>query len=363
MSDGSTNPLEGFSLDAFSAFDSAPSFEERDDDFGKIDNSDDDSNNDDSNDDNLNNPPSGPNVIRDEEDEAEIDDTDTDEDFNFIEALAQEGIIELDENESIEGKDLEWFSEKAKQKLQKDLNEAIDDYKSTLPDEIKELLDNYESGVPIGKLLQAEKSVFEISKINIDDLEDNEKLQKQVITNYLKSQGESDDDIKDTLNDYEDAGLLKKQALRVHPKMVAAEVEKKNSLIQQEKARAINEKENYNKWLVDIKKTIDDKKEIIPGIELTDKQRKDLYAGITKVDKDGLNEIAKFRKQNPDFDLQVAYIATVLKGDFSKFESSATTKAVKQIKAQADNLNSTSGKATSKLRGVDLSIMKKAIKF
>lgn len=362
MEDGSKNPLEGFSLDAFSAFDSAPSFEERDDDFGKTNSIDDDLDNDDSNDDNLNNPPSGPNVIRDEEDDS-TNDADEDEDFNFIEALAQEGIIELDENESIEGKDLEWFSEKAKQKLQKDLNEAIDDYKSTLPDEIKELLDNYESGVPIGKLLQAEKSVFEISKIDIYDLEDNEKLQKQVITNYLKSQGESEDDIKDTLNDYEDAGLLKKQALRVHPKMVAAEVEKKNSLIQQEKAKAINEKENYTKWLTDIKKTIDDKKEIIPGIELTDKQRKDLYTGITKIDKDGLNEIAKFRKQNPDFDLQVAYIATVLKGDFSKFEAVATTKAVKQIKAQADNLNSSSGKATSKLRGVDLSIMKKAIKF
>jgi hypothetical protein len=359
--EGRNNPLEGFDLDSFDGSQFAnPFIEERDDDdFVEDPKPADPAATDEPE------PEPEPNKgiqFREEDEDADSDEPEED-DFNFIEALAQEGIIDLsDEDKDVE-KDLEWFSNKAKEKLQKDVDSAIAEYKDTLPETIKDLLNNYEEGVSLDKLLTIEKSIFEVSKINIDDLEENETLQKKVITNFLKSQGESDEDIRETLNDYEDAGLLKKQALRVHPKLVQAETAKKEQLVQAEKQKAVEQKEQYNKWLVDIKSTIDAKKEIIPGIELTDKQKKDLYAGITKVDKNGENEIVKFRKQNPDFDLQVAYIATVLKGDFSKFETIATTKATRTLKEKADALSTGGGKSASKLKGVDLEIMKKAINF
>jgi hypothetical protein len=351
------NPLAGFDLDSFGGSDfSSPHIgfkEEEDDIVIQPDNTTDD-NIDDDTDDSFNKP--SIHQIKEEDSDVETDD----EDFNIWEAFAQEGIIELTEEDDIKEANIEWFAEKAKQKLQKDLDEAISEYKDTLPEPIKELLDNYEEGVDLGKLLNIEKNLFDVNKISIDALEDDEDLQKKIITNYLREQGESDEDIRDTINDFEDAGLLKRQALKLHPKLVQAEQKKKDALIQQEKQQAQAQKENYTKWLGELKTTIDSKKEIIPGLELTDKQRKDLYAGITKLDKNGENEVIKFRKQNPDFDLQVAYIATVLKGDFSKLETVASTKAVRSLKEKADALSSAK-EGKSKLKNVDLSIMKRAL--
>lgn len=284
------------------------------------------------------------------------------DDINLFQVFAEEGIISLGEEESVpEDADLEWFATKAKEKVQADVDSAIAEYKESLPDEVRYLLDNYDSGVSIQDLLQADKKVMEVASISEEKLEESEGLQKDLLAKYLRLSGETEEDIRDTIIDYEDSGLLEKMSKKAHSKLIQYEAAQKQNLVQREKQRAIEQKQQYQSWLSSMKDTIDSKEEIFPGIKLTDKQRKDLYRGITQVDKSGKNAVMKYRESNPDFDLQVAYLATVLKGDFSVFENVATTKATRKVKEQADGLSSTATKSGRTLKGVDLSIMKNAL--
>lgn len=284
------------------------------------------------------------------------------EEVNFFSAFAEEGIIALEEEEEIpEDADLGWFAEKAKAKLQADVDSAIEDYKEGLPEEVRYLLDNYESGVSIQDLLKADKQVMDIQAITDEQLADSESLQKDLLAKYLTIAGESPEDIKETLLDYEDSGLLGKMSKKAHSKLVQYEAAQRKQMMEQKKQAEIDRQNEYKDWLSNLKTTIDSKEEILPGVKLTDKQKKELYKGITQVDKSGKNQVMKYREKNPDFDLQVAYLATVLKGDFSILENIATTKATQKVKEQANGLNSTASKSGRKLKGVDLSIMKKAL--
>lgn len=292
----------------------------------------------------------------------EIEEEEIEEELNFFTAFAEEGIIELEEGEAVpEEADLAWFAEKAKSKLQKDLDAAIEDYKSTMPEEVKYLLDNHDSGVSIKDLLNAEKTIFDVASITEDALSSSEITQKKVISEYLKLSGEDAESIAETILDYEDSGLLEKMAKRSHTKLLDHTTKTQQALIQNKKQEEVNKRAAYQDWLGELKETINKKEEIFPGIPLTEKQRADLYKGITQVDNKGQNAVMKYRESNPDFDLQVAYLATVLKGDLSLIETIAKTKATQKLKEEASSTSST--RKTNSLKGVDLNIIKKALKF
>jgi len=290
---------------------------------------------------------------------------DTDDDPNaFFKAFADQGIIALDEDElsAEEDRDIAWLLEKASAKSKQEIETGIEDYKESLPAEIKSLLDNYDDGVPLGALLQAEKEAYNYDSITDDSLDGNEDLQKKLIAENLFRQGESEEDIKDMLVDYEDSGLLEKQAARALTKIRKHETFKKEQLVKAEKEKAIQDREQYNEWLGTLKEDINKRDEIIPGLELNEKQKKELYNGITKLDKNGENAIVRYRRENPDFDLQVAYLATIMKGDFSSLVAAAETKATRNLKEKASsNSGSGSSKRANNLKGMNLSIARKAL--
>ena len=297
-----------------------------------------------------------------EEDEDIVDDEPAGAN-DFFTALADNGIIALGDDEEIPEDSGEWFVEKAKEKLQSDLDQAIEEYKDGMPEEIKELLNNYEAGMSIADLARSERKIREISSITDEDIADSESIQKDIVRKHLTLLGESEDTIKETLIDYEDSGLLGKMAKRAHGKLVKYEKDQKAYMVQQAKEAEAQRAVQYKEQLATLKNTIDTKDEIIPGVKLNDKQRKELYKGITQFDKSGKNAIARFRDENPDFDLQVAYLATVLKGDFSVLENIATTKATRGLKEKADGLKSTAQKGGKSLKNVDINVMKKALNF
>ena len=297
----------------------------------------------------------------DDEGETTEDDEEGDEP-SILSTFTDMGLIDLsdEEKESDEERDLQWFADKALEKVSKGVEEGVEDYKDSLPDAIKTLLDNYEEGVPLGALLQGERDVYDIASVSNEKLEGSEGLQKRMISELLSLQGESAEDIDDRITDYEDSGLLEKYAKRSHAKLINFKAHQKDETIRREKAVAVENKEKYNTWLTDLRTDIDGREEIIPGVTLNDKQKKELYNGITKQDRNGKNAVAKYREANPDFDLQVAYLATVMKGDFSAFEAAANTRATKKLKGQASSGSGSSiSKKRSNLKGVDLNIMKK----
>jgi hypothetical protein len=301
-------------------------------------------------------------VVGDEQDENTADD--------MWKSFASAGVIELSDDE-LEDKettrDLEWFASKAQEKINSGVEEAVETYKESLPEEVKYLLDNYDAGVSITDLIKADTAIMEYSTIDTEKLEDNTSLQKKLLSDHFALQGETPEDIVELVEDAEAAGLLEKQSKRALSKLTKHQKIQKDNLVKRQKEAEVENRNKYNTMLKTLKTSIDDKEEIIPGIELNDKQRKELFNGITKFDKEGKNEVMRVREANPDFDLVVAYLATSLnkggKIDWDKLTTVATTKATKGLKDQAlKGDKRASGKRGGSLKGLDVNIMRNALK-
>lgn len=287
-------------------------------------------------------------------------------DVDLWKNFAELGIIDLNE-EDPEEKDLQWFADKAKEKLDTNVKSAIEDYKEDLPEEIKYLLDNYEQGVNVFDLLKADKKVLEYHNLKDEEIEESESLQKKLLADYYFYQGESEEDIRDLIEDIEVAGLLEKQSKRAVKKLSQIQQRERENVIQQQKQAEQERRKQYDSAMTTLKNDIFSKEEIIPGINLSDKQKKDIYNGITKFDRQGKNAVMRFRESNPEFDLVVAYLATVMGKDnkinWDMLTTAAETRATKNLKEKAKNADISSSSVKRKtLKGLDISIMKNAMK-
>lgn len=92
------------------------------------------------------------------------------------------------------------------------------------------------------------------SSIEIND--DNESQAKDVIRAFFKEQGFTDDEIKDTITDYEDTGILTKQAKKVLPKLQSIHENKKRQLIEQKEVEKKKQIEEAKQYWSDVQNTI-----------------------------------------------------------------------------------------------------------
>ena len=126
------------------------------------------------------------------------------------------------------------------------------------------------------------------------------------------------------------------------------QVQEKENLIKTQKEEQKQRVQAHEQWLVELKDHIGKKEEILPGFKLSPKDKDNLYKGITKLDRQGKNEIMRLREKDPEFDLKIAYLATVLKWDFSAFERQSTTKSTRKL---ADAIKSTKKTGSRPSRG------------
>ena len=274
----------------------------------------------------------------------------------FAEMQRENGIIDF-EDDDFEESD-EWLMSK----ISGTVDKKVEDYKDTMPLEIKYLLDNYEEGVPLTELMnmQSQEQVFE--SITSEQLESNEGLQKNLVKELLTRSGWSPERVQKKLQRYEDTGVLQEEAEDALASLVEGQRAEKEAYVQRQKKEKQNRVEAHDKWLTDLKGHIGEKEEIIPGFTMSPKDKEAVYKGITKLDKNGKNEIMRAREVDPEFDLKIAYLATVLKWDFSAFERQSTSKATKKLAGVIKNTKkagSRPSRGTSK--SVDFGTMRKSI--
>ena len=274
----------------------------------------------------------------------------------FAEMQRENGIIDF-EDDDFEESD-EWLMSK----ISGTVDKKVEDYKDTMPLEIKYLLDNYEEGVPLTELMnmQSQEQVFE--SITSEQLESNEGLQKNLVKELLTRSGWSPERVQKKLQRYEDTGVLQEEAEDALASLVEGQKAEKEAYVQRQKEEKQNRVEAHDKWLTDLKGHIGEKEEIIPGFTMSPKDKEAVYKGITKLDKNGKNEIMRAREVDPEFDLKIAYLATVLKWDFSAFERQSTSKATKKLAGVIKNTKkagSRPSRGTSK--SVDFGTMRKSI--
>lgn len=275
----------------------------------------------------------------------------------FAELQRDNGIIDFEDGE-FEDSD-EWLMGK----LSSNVDKKVEAYKDTMPLEVKYLLDNYEEGVPLKELLNMQHQEQMFDSITTEQMEGNENLQKNLVREFLTRSGWSEDKVQKKIQRYEDTGVLMEEADEALSSLVDGQKAEKEHYVASQKKVQADKVLAHDKWLVDLKGHIAEKEEIIPGFVMTPKEKDAVYQGITKLDREGKNEIMRAREVDPEFDLKIAYLATVLKWDFSAFERQSTTKATRKL---SDSIKNTKKAGSRPSRGsgksVDFGTMRKSIK-
>ena len=274
----------------------------------------------------------------------------------FAEMQREKGLIDYNDEEFEEND--EWLLDKVSETV----NSKVEEYKDSMPEEIKYLLDNYEAGVPLSNLLDMQSQEQAYESITVEALEKNSNLQKNVVKDLLLKSGWSEERVNKKIQRYEDTGVLFEEAEEALSSLVEVQKQQKEQYVEQQKQEQEQRIQAHEQWLTDLKGHISKKEEIIPGFNLNPKDKDALYKGITKLDKQGKNEIMRLREKDPEFDLKIAYLATVLKWDFSAFERQSTTKSTRKL---ADVIKSTKKTGSRPSRGtsnnVDFSTMRKSL--
>lgn len=295
-------------------------------------------------------------VSRKEEESSDEEEDEGDALRVFAELQREKGLIDYNDDE-FEGNE-EWLLAK----VEDTVNSKVQDYKDSMPSEIRYLLDNYEDGVPLTNLLnmQSQEQVYE--SITLESVEKSEALQKNLVKDLLIKSGWSEERANKKIQRYEDAGVLYEEAEEALSSLVDVQKQQKEQYVVQQKEQQKQRIQAHEQWLGDLKDHITKKEEILPGFTLSVKDKDNLYKGITKLDKNGENEIMRLRKKDPEFDLKIAYLATVLKWDFSAFERQSTTKSTRKLAAAIKSTKKTGSRPSrGTSNNVDFNTMRKSL--
>lgn len=268
--------------------------------------------------------------------------------------LVEEGVLqELKEGTKIEG------AEDLIKLYDDQIQARVEQYKQGLDPRVKWLQDHIEEGVALEDLLALDKSKIEVNQIAESNLDSDENLQKQVLRQfYQKTTKFSNERIEKEITRLSDLNELENEAKSALPELKQVIADEENILAEKAKKEREAQLEAQTKQLESFKKTLNETKEIIPGLALTSTLKDKVYKSMTTaVAQDAfgnpVNRIGKARMENPlDFEFKLAYLYELTDG-FTKWDVLATPAkktAMKELETAAMKLDlqKTTGNPISK---------------
>lgn len=156
-------------------------------------------------------------------------------------------------------------------------------------DERIEQLDQYvKNGGKFEDFYQTQQRTISYDNIDIED----ESNQKQVVRDYYKLQGMSDEQINRKIERYEDADMLEDEATDAVNYLKAYEEQKAQYMAQQQDAQRHAQEQQAMQFAQDLTNGINNLTNI-RGISIPKEDKKALYDYITKTDADGLTAYQK----------------------------------------------------------------------
>ena len=264
--------------------------------------------------------------------------------LSFATALSEEGVLSSFTQEEYaqlveeSGSEAEALIELNRRTIEAE----IDAYKEESEAEYKAFLEARDAGVDLNDWAQVQDNKKRFAKIADEELDSNDKLQKQLITEDLKRRGFEDADIVDTLESYEDTNKLSGMAKKALKNLKKFEDEREESL---KTAAVENERKAVQaakQQVEDLKKEITKVDEIIPGLQLNKQVKDKILQNITtpvKTLDDGrqLNAVMVKRADDPiKYAILEAYFVEqgFFDGKFDKFVAKAKTNAVKELESK-----------------------------
>jgi len=254
------------------------------------------------------------------------------DDFSYkplVSHLSDKGILDYDEDKY---KDKDFSDDDTLEEVVRDTIESnYNKRKESFSDDLKKAIEWEENGGDINQFYD-----YFYNKIKYADLKfegDDTELQKAVLKDYLRSQGEKDEARIDTrIERYELGGILEDEAIVALERLQEVEARHESETMSKQKRdtenRRLREAEDWNA----LKKNILDTEEI-QGFKVTPKQREQLLNHITKaVTKDGKTQLQLNNEKNGQkAQLLYAYLDMV-NYDLSKLEKQVKNKVTSDLR-------------------------------
>lgn len=201
--------------------------------------------------------------------------------------------------------------------------EGIEDYKKSLPQDFQEMLEKYNLGLDWTTIKELKSNEKQLNAIKESDIEENENIAKDIFIAGLKATTKwNEARIQKEYEKALDLDEVVERSKEFLEDLKRINIEDEKNLIENLKEQERLEKENFQKTLKELKDSIYDNNSIIPGLKLTDKEKADLYAQMTKpvaIDKNGnaISKVEEVRAKNPiQFEKTLNYL--LMKGAFDE---------------------------------------------
>lgn len=282
----------------------------------------------------------------------------------YIKALFEEGVLpNLSEEdwtklkEEHDGDEAKAAIALNKLAVEEAIKEQVNSYKNSHDDELKDLIEAKEKGYSIDELKKIKSEKFAIDKIKEEDLVEDDKLAKRILTKDLRDRGYEESEIEEELELYESADKIGDKAKTALNRQRTKITEKENQIKAQQKEQKKQQEAQYHKQLKSIEESVNKVEEIIPGKKLNKTSREKLYESMTKpagYDDQGnpISTVIQKRNENPmDFEMKLHYYVMqgLFDGKFDSIKNQQKTSALDDLRKKIES-GGTSGGSTRRSR-------------
>jgi hypothetical protein len=196
--------------------------------------------------------------------------------YHFANFLKDEGIFADEDLEDYDG-----TPDGLAAKIMSLADKFAEQKTQNLKPEAKKYLELLNSGLNEEEAFSLTKEAIKIEAITEEKLEDDVSAQKQVITEYLKKTGLSDEDIAEQLEFLEDTDKLYQKSVNYHSKLKGLRA--KEEELAKEKAKTEEEqmKKHYEQEVNTIKEKVFELKEVFPGFTPSKEMKEKIFKNIT----------------------------------------------------------------------------------
>lgn len=262
-------------------------------------------------------------------------DSDEDQDEKTMFQVLQERLgfeIEGEFQEDYDGL-VEFTKKTAEKMLEAELGELF----TAMPD-VAEYMSYRQNGGDPAKFFQ--KAVTQVDFDTLELKEDDDATNSMVVAELLKKQGFTPEEIRETLEDYKDTGILYKQATKARPKLAKAQVEEKQAVLQAQAQERKQAEEQARKQWEEIQSTINSG--VVQGFVIPEADKKSFFEWMAKpVDQSGRTQrhLAREKMSNEQM-LAMEYLF------YKGFDLNKLVQNTKNTQ-QANNLRNKLQKSTS----------------
>jgi hypothetical protein len=262
-----------------------------------------------------------------EETESETPSTELDDDTSspsadvyklFAKGLYEEGVIsdfsEEDFVKKIEGGSTP--TEAINELVKQTVNKSKEDWKKSLPEKVNQLIEAYEEGVPFDEILNIKSNQIRLESVKAEHLESDKALREYLIKQDLLSREFSEEEAQEEYDLYLSSGKDLEKSKRALQNLQSRLSKVEQQKIEEAQKNKDLQNETQKKFLKTLKSKIDDTDEIVTGVQLTKKEKDDIFNTLTKQEKlpDGktTSSIMAHRQKNPTaFDTTLAYLFNI----------------------------------------------------